>query len=174
MKCRKWGHFTNACLAETNTCGTCGGDHRTKECTTKDKVHCVSCNSDLHPSWDRDCPKFLQRHAQYDENYPENELTYFPTGEDWMLTPQPSKVPLSEKFLQMYNVNPIPTCQPPQPQMNGQPSRQCRQKAIKLPPNQNTMDRYITAGSSQPHFSARENYTAHQQTLGATIVPECL
>ena len=24
IKCRRWGHFANACMATTNTCGTCG------------------------------------------------------------------------------------------------------------------------------------------------------
>ena len=157
MKCRKWGHFANACSAETDTCGTCGGNHRTKECSTKDRIHCVSCNSDSHPSWDRDCPEFLRRRAQYDENYPENGLTYFPTGEDWTLTPQPSKVPLSDKFPPMYNVNSLPTRQPNRPQMHGQPNRQRRQRAIKLPPGQNTIDRYVTTGNNQPCPSGREN-----------------
>jgi hypothetical protein len=32
MKCRKWGHFTNACTAMEDTCGTCRGKHRTNEC----------------------------------------------------------------------------------------------------------------------------------------------
>ena len=38
MKCRKWGHFASACTASVNTCGTCGGNHRTNECTVKDKM----------------------------------------------------------------------------------------------------------------------------------------
>jgi hypothetical protein len=64
MKCKKWGHFTNACMAMEDTCGTCGGKHRTNECTVKDKTHCVSCKSDSHTSWDRGCLEFQHRCAQ--------------------------------------------------------------------------------------------------------------
>jgi hypothetical protein len=150
MKCRKWGHFANACSAEVDTCGTCGGEHRTKECNTKDKIYCVSCKSNSHPSWDRDCPEFGRRRAQYDENYPENGLTYFPTEEDWTHTPQPNKIPFSEKFPQMYNVTSLP---PPRQnnrmQAPSQTSRQRKQRQIKPPPNQGTMDKYVYVGSSQ-------------------------
>jgi hypothetical protein len=90
MKCRKWGHFANACSAEKDTCGTCGGDHRSNECDRKGKTFCVSCRSDEHASWDRGCPEFQRRCDQYDENYPENNLTYFPTVEEWTLTPNPT------------------------------------------------------------------------------------
>ena len=48
MKCRRWGHFANACTATVNTCGMCGGDHQTNECNSRDTVHCVSCKSDEH------------------------------------------------------------------------------------------------------------------------------
>jgi hypothetical protein len=158
MKCRKWGHFANVCSAEVDTCGTCGGEHRTKECTRSNKIHCVSCNSDSHPSWDRDCPEFLQRRVQYDENYPENGLTYFPTGEDWTLTPQPSKIPFADKFPKMFNIAALP---PPHQnnhmQVPRQTGRQRRRREIKLPPNQGTMDRYVTVGSSQPRAGGQEN-----------------
>ena len=160
MKCRKWGHFANACSAEKDTCGTCGGEHRTKDCatSTKDKVHCASCNSDTHPSWDRECPEFVRRRLQYDDNYPENGLTYFPTGEEWTLTPQPSKLSHSEKFPPMYNVTALPPRQINRTQAPVQAGRQRRQRAIKLPPNQNTIDRYVTTGSSQSRPSGRNYY----------------
>ena len=58
MKCRRWGHFAHACMADTDTCGTCGEEHRTNECVNKDKTFCVSCKSNSHASWDRECPEF--------------------------------------------------------------------------------------------------------------------
>ena len=150
MKCRKWGHFANACLASVDTCGTCGEEHRTSECTNKGKTYCVSCKSDEHASWDRDCPEFQRRCAQYDENYPENNLTYFPTHEDWTLTPQPNRYQFQEKFPSRFGV----TYLPPPRQSNRMPAtgpsgRQRRQRAIKLPPNQSTMDNYFASGSNQ-------------------------
>ncbi|KAF8268669.1 hypothetical protein EI94DRAFT_1533372, partial [Lactarius quietus] len=81
MKCRKWGHFAHACMAMEDTCGTCGGKHRTNDCTVKDKTFCVSCRSNAHASWDRECPEFQHRCAQFDKNYPDNNLSYFPTEE---------------------------------------------------------------------------------------------
>ncbi|KAF8274199.1 hypothetical protein EI94DRAFT_1530040, partial [Lactarius quietus] len=75
------GHFAKGCPASQDTCGTCGGGHRTSNCDNKEKVYCVSCKSNNHASWDRECPEFLRHCAQFDENYPENNLPYFPTGE---------------------------------------------------------------------------------------------
>ncbi|KAF8274190.1 hypothetical protein EI94DRAFT_1556467, partial [Lactarius quietus] len=77
MKCRCWGHFVRSCSATTDTCSTCRGEHRTKDCVCKDKVHCVSCKYNMHASWDRGCSEFIRRCTQYDENYPENNLPYF-------------------------------------------------------------------------------------------------
>src|SRR5260221_12854778 len=63
MKCRLWGHFAMECLADKDTCGTCGKEHRTNECKNKDKTQCVSCGDNTHASWDRYCPKFMRRCA---------------------------------------------------------------------------------------------------------------
>jgi hypothetical protein len=43
MKCRKWGHFAGECTASDDTCGTCGGEHRTNTCQNRSKLWCVSC-----------------------------------------------------------------------------------------------------------------------------------
>ncbi|KAF8260428.1 hypothetical protein EI94DRAFT_1458153, partial [Lactarius quietus] len=81
MKCRCWGHYANGCAARIDTCGTRRGEDRMKDCTSKDKTYCISCKSSSHTSWDRECPEFQRRCTQYDENFPENNLPYFPTGE---------------------------------------------------------------------------------------------
>ena len=142
MKCRRWGHFANACTANSDTCGTCGGDHRTNVCNSKEKTYCVSCKSDDHPSWDRDCPEFRRRCAQFDENYPENNLPYFPSSEEWTLTPRPNRLQFSEKFPARYSVSAYP--QPSQThrsQANRSTGKQRKQQ--KTMANQSTMDQFI-------------------------------
>ena len=108
MKCRKWGHFAASCRAETDTCGTCGGQHRTSECTNVNKKYCVSCKSDEHTSWDRNCPEFHRKCAEYSNFHPENNLIYFPTDEDWTMTTRPYQLPLTDKFPNHYNVGSLP------------------------------------------------------------------
>ena len=105
MKCRGWGHFAGNCTAEKDTCGTCGGDHRTISCKTTSKVFCVTCKSSSHPSWDRNCPEFVRRCAIYDEKNPENGLVFYPTDQDWSLTLRPQRIPLEERFPQRFAVN---------------------------------------------------------------------
>jgi hypothetical protein len=84
------------------------------------------------------------------EKLPREWTDLLPPGEDWTLTPQPSKIPFSEKFPQVYNVSTLPPpCQSNCMQAFRPGNRQCRQCTIKLPPNLETMDRYIMMGSSQ-------------------------
>lgn len=149
-KCRKWGHFASACTASVNTCGTCRGNHRTNECTVKDKTYCASCKSEDHASWSRECPEFQRRCAQFDENYPENNLPYFPTDDDWSLTPRPNRLQLAEKYPAKYAISAYP-----QPNRTNQASgpkasnKQRKQQQAKLPANQSTMDRYFGLGNAQ-------------------------
>ena len=108
MKCRKWGHYAAECRAEKDACGTCGGQHRTKECKYENKRYCVSCRSDTHASWDRKCPEFLRKCDEYSNFHPENNLVYFPTDEDWTMTTRPFKIPLEDKFPTRFNVCSLP------------------------------------------------------------------
>lgn len=50
MKCRRWGHFANECLEEKDTCGMCGGEHRTNSCTEAERRYCASCKMNTHAS----------------------------------------------------------------------------------------------------------------------------
>jgi hypothetical protein len=50
MKCRRWGHFASKCHATTDTCGTCGREHATRNCEVTDKRFCISCRSNDHAS----------------------------------------------------------------------------------------------------------------------------
>lgn len=151
MKCRRWGHFAHGCTANTDTCGTCGEEHRTSDCSSKEKTFCVSCKSNTHASWDRDCPEFRRRCDQFDENYPENNLPYFPSEESWTLTPRPNKLHRSEKYPSRYAVTPL---QQPERAAREAPTkakgRHPKQKSSKLPPNQSTMDQFVHTGNTQP------------------------
>ncbi|KAF8258422.1 hypothetical protein EI94DRAFT_1546010, partial [Lactarius quietus] len=77
MKCRKWGHFAAECKAQADICGTCGDQHKTKECNVEDKRYCVSCRSNTHASWNRNCPEFLRKCVEYSSFHPENNLAIF-------------------------------------------------------------------------------------------------
>ena len=107
MRCRKWGHFANACTAPADTCEAWGEEHCTNECANKDKTFCVSCRSDTHTSWDCNCPVFRRRCGQFNENYPENNLTYFPTEENLTLTPRLQRLQHTDKFPASYAVAPL-------------------------------------------------------------------
>lgn len=109
LKCRNWEHKAQACEAPVDTCGTCGENHRTSDCTNKANLYCVSCKSNAHASWDRSCPEFLRRCAIYDERHPENSMVYFPTEHDWTLATRPSKIPLEDRFPKHLAVNSLPT-----------------------------------------------------------------
>jgi len=89
MKCRKWGHYAAECMEKQDTCGNCGGEHRTRECTNLQNHFCISCKTNDHASWDRNCPEFLCRMDRMDQNIPENVLKYYPMVENWTyMTPQ--------------------------------------------------------------------------------------
>ena len=108
MKCRRWGHFVTECLSDKDTCGTCGEEHRTNTCKTKDKRFCVSCGDNSHASWDRHCPEFLRRCAILDERNPQNTMPYYPTDQDWTLITRPERIPLDVRFPGRFAVNSLP------------------------------------------------------------------
>jgi hypothetical protein len=88
MKCHNWNHVAWECVAPEDICGTCGGnDHWTKDCTNREKRHCVSCNSDDHASWSRTCPTFLRKCDELDRRTPENNLPFYPASEPWTWSP---------------------------------------------------------------------------------------
>ena len=97
LKCRGWEHKAQDCKEQADTCGTCGSNHCTSNCKSKDKLYCTSCKTDSHASWDRACPEFQRRCSNYDLRYPENNMPYFPTEQNWTMTTRPSRVPLEEQ-----------------------------------------------------------------------------
>ena len=71
------------CSEKGNTCSNCAGTHRTDSCLHLYMTRCISCKSDEHASWSRQCPTFLKRVAEFKERNPESQLPYFPTVDPW-------------------------------------------------------------------------------------------
>ena len=108
FKCRGWEHKAQNCKTQVDTCSTCGEDHRTSNCQAKGKLYCASCKSNDHTSWDRNCLEFVCRCSVYNERNPENNMVYFPTEQDWMLTTKPYRIPLLECFPQQLAIKSLP------------------------------------------------------------------
>jgi hypothetical protein len=92
LKCHGWNHLSYDCPQDFDTCGTCGGRHKTSTCSQVG-VYCVSCRSNSHASWARTCPTFLSKCAEMDAKLLENQMPYFPTEETWTHVSQPPKPP---------------------------------------------------------------------------------
>jgi hypothetical protein len=100
LKCQGWNHLARDCPEEKDTCGNCAGPHRTISCLTNEKK-CVSCKSEGHASWSRECPTFIRKVDEYNNRNPDNLLQYFPTADSWTWSasfkttpaPAPSSVP---------------------------------------------------------------------------------
>ena len=57
--------------------------HTTDECRARLRTFtCRNCKGH-HASFDRECPKFIEKCAQLDMKCPENALAYYPTDEPW-------------------------------------------------------------------------------------------
>jgi hypothetical protein len=115
MKCRNWGHFTGDCPASEDTCGTCGGKHRTNACQNREKLWCVTYESTYHTSWDRNCSEFNRCCFLMDERNPENSMPYFPMEQEWSQLVRPSRIDMDERFLGTYAVNSLPLYETRQP-----------------------------------------------------------
>ncbi|KAG2037955.1 hypothetical protein BDR03DRAFT_813926, partial [Suillus americanus] len=77
VQCQRWGHIAKECKAPQDICGTCRKNHCTNECNAYRTFHCISCNSNDHASWNRNCPEFENRCAGIDAKHPENSMPYF-------------------------------------------------------------------------------------------------
>ena len=145
LRCRRWGHFAANCFEPTDTCGTCGDNHRTASCSNPEKKHCVSCNTDSYTSWDRKCPEFIRWSKIHDNNHPENNMVYFPTEENWTLTTRPDRVPLEERFPPQFAVNniQITSKKPHVKNKRVVPTRQIASKSTQGK-DQNTINQYFS------------------------------
>lgn len=92
-KCQRYGHIARSCSDTIDTCGTCGGQHRTMQCNAFKTTRCVNCRNNDHTSWSRKCPEFKRRCELLDEKFPENRMPYFPTETAWTHAIAPPKPP---------------------------------------------------------------------------------
>ena len=83
LKCHGWNHYVNKCISSTDMCCNCVERHRTSECIQPQLTHCVSCNTDSHASWSRECPTFLKKVEECNRQNPENALQFIPSTELW-------------------------------------------------------------------------------------------
>ncbi|KIJ48541.1 hypothetical protein M422DRAFT_83769, partial [Sphaerobolus stellatus SS14] len=87
LKCQKIdaNHLAANCDTEKDVCGTCGKEHRTKNCLEKDKdkYKCTNCRIYGHASWDRSCPSYTQTAAKLRRRDTEVTYRYIPTSEPW-------------------------------------------------------------------------------------------
>ena len=87
LKCQGWNHFAKDCLEKEDKCGNCANTHKTSDCSTPTDKRCVSCKTDDHTSWSRECPTFIKKCTEYNIRNPENALLYIPTADPWTWTP---------------------------------------------------------------------------------------
>ncbi|KIK36105.1 hypothetical protein CY34DRAFT_38947, partial [Suillus luteus UH-Slu-Lm8-n1] len=86
IRCAKYqhyGHIAKECIKNGDVCVNCSNNHRTSDCTTKDKQFYASCKSNEHSSWDHNFPTYTKRCEETNRRYPDNSMPYFPTNEDW-------------------------------------------------------------------------------------------
>ena len=84
LKCQGWNHMARDCIEPKDKCSNCAENHRSEECgQLKTITRCVSCKSNDHASWSRECPTFLRKVEELNERNPENRLPFFPTTEPW-------------------------------------------------------------------------------------------
>jgi hypothetical protein len=86
LKCQGWNHFAKECVEEKDRCGNCTKNHRTNDCPNPMTRACVSCKTDDHASWSRDCPTFIKKLSDFNDRNPENTLQYIPTADPWTWT----------------------------------------------------------------------------------------
>jgi hypothetical protein len=142
LKCQGWNHFAKDCQEKDEKCGNCTLHHRTNDCPTPAARRCVSCKTDDHASWSRDCPTFIRKLNDFNDRNPENALQYIPTAEPWTWT---------------LNTNTIPTAQPPPMPTNGQHTNRGRTQPSKrgqAPARQH--DSYVPRGDS--YVSSSNSY----------------
>ena len=89
IKCQSFegSHFTKDCMKLTDTCGTCAGNHRTKNCevSSSDQCFCANCQELGHAAWDRECPVYITKAKKYQST----SLTLVTDSTRKEKTPQP-------------------------------------------------------------------------------------
>ena len=83
LNCQLFRHERRHCTSGEPCCARCAMGHATDECRARLRhFTCRNCEGH-HASFDRDCPKFIEKCAQLDARCPENSLAFYPTDEPW-------------------------------------------------------------------------------------------
>ena len=113
-----------------------------------------------------------RRCRQYDENYPENNLIFFPTEESWTPTTRPQRLPHSDRFPPRYAATPCQQTERPARKNASKPqNRQRKPQATQNAANQSTMDQYIAPGSTQRHLNTGTNPNMNPADAAAPTDP---
>jgi hypothetical protein len=83
MKCQGWNHMAKQCEYTNDKCSNCAGGHKSEACSHPRSRRCVSCKTDDHASWSRECPIFLRKAEELNARHPENLMPFFPTDDPW-------------------------------------------------------------------------------------------
>jgi hypothetical protein len=152
-KCQGYGHIARGCSATTDTCGTCGEQHRTTQCSAYRTTRCVNCRSLTHTSWSRRCPEFIRRCELLDERYPENRMPYFPTETAWTHAVKPSKPTRTSRS---------PSASPAPTQIAR--NHALRQSTITFPPRSSSPPRLSPSPSPPPRTQSPHSSTMSLDT----------
>ena len=146
VKCQEYGHIQDSCIS-IERCANCTSEfHKTDTCDRSPS--CVSCGPDSqHPSISPACPTFLNKCNTLDQQFPENAMPYFPSGDSWTCAAAPTNPPLPE--------TPLP---PPQ-QAN---TRQCSLRPSQQSPHRREVSSQCSQHPPQPHQSDN-GWPAQQQ-----------
>jgi len=86
MKCQSFegSHFARDCTSLKDTCGTCAGNHRTKDCeiSSPEQRFCANCQEAGHAAWDRDCPVYLSKARKYQSHIADARYRFYPERDD--------------------------------------------------------------------------------------------
>ena len=98
LKCQGWNHFAYECILNVDKCGNCAEEHRTSQCPDPHRKFCISCNTDEHASWSRECPTFLRKVSECNRRNPENALQFIPTTESWTWSVKPDTKVMEKEY----------------------------------------------------------------------------
>ncbi len=139
LKCQRWNHYANECSAKEDTCSNCASPHRSSQCPNPLKRQCVSCNTDDHASWSRECPTFLKKIDDCNLKHPENSLPLIPSDEPWTWNQGENFVAHNRKF----NTREFHNNWDFEPPNRQRPPNQTATKSLSWADNNNADDFYV-------------------------------
>ena len=164
LKCQGWNHFAKDCVEEDDKCGNCAEHHRTTNCLSTAR-RCVSCRTDDHASWSRECPTFLKKMGEYNSRNPDNTMQFFPTADpwSWFTTDKPS---IPTAYRPKARPSPPPPPPPPPPSTQARLSSNQLSKRPQQPRRQ--WDSYVPSYNFSAPFTIADqvDYSGWDNTPG--------